>query len=117
MCRYALMRECPTAMEPGVDESEVLRVGIDSLTRVDAWLCRGAVERRLSNPRSLLRGHVPRDGVVASTLDFVGRRYLLWAWLMVPGIVLVDLHSALVVTVVGWIMISVGAAFFIGAMV
>jgi len=94
------------------ESSELVATGLSSLSALDAVLWRKTIARRLRNPDSLLRSHVPRDGVVAATLDLVGRLWFLLAWIIVPGIVLVDLSVNAAVTDLGWICIIVGVGCF-----
>ena len=92
-------------LQPQLYPTKVLIAqGLASLSRLDQAFWKKTIERRLRNPKSLLWIHVPKDGVQASTLDVVGRLWLLWTYPFIPGIVLVDLHFK--------ISILTGLAFF-----
>lgn len=86
------------------------------LSRLDRRLWWAIIARRLRNPDSTLWIHVPKDGVVATTLGVASRLWLLPCWAVFPGLVLVDLNTHIaVVTALGYLLIAFAlVAFGIG---
>lgn len=97
-------------------DKDAIDQGLAALTPLDRLLWGKRMERFLRNPEDSIWIHVPKDGIVASTLDRVNRLWLLPFWAFFPGLVLVDLHTGIgVVTGIGWFLIGLGvASFFVG---
>jgi hypothetical protein len=103
----AVLRTLPPLRE-AITEEKVAE-GLACLSRLDRAVWGPRVERRLRNQDSTIWTHVPKDGVAASTLDFVSRCWYLPLNAFLVGLVLVSVRTGEgVVTGVGWVLIVAG---------
>lgn len=103
----AVLRMPPPARE-AVTEEKVAE-GLGCLSRLDRAVWGGKVERRLRNQNSTIWTHAPKDGVAASTLDFVSRCWYLPLNVFLVGLVVVSVRTGEgVVTGLGWLLIVAG---------
>ena len=88
---------------------EKVAAGMACLSRLDRAVWGGRVERYLKNQDSTIWSHAPKDGVAASTLDFVSRCWYLPLNAFLVGLVLVSVRTGQgVVSGFGWLLIVVG---------
>jgi hypothetical protein len=109
----ATVLRSPTPQRAELTDTAIAE-GLACLSRLDRVFWGRRVERVLRNQQSTVWIHVPKDGMAASTLDFVGRLWLLPCNAFVVGIVLVDIHKGQgAVTGFGWFLIGSALISFI----
>ena len=99
------------ALPAGFDENTAVAEGLAALTPLDRRLWGAIIERRLRNPESTTWLHIPKDGVVASTLNLAGRFWVAWisGGCGLVGIVLLSIPSSnLGLRVPGWLLVALG---------
>ena len=99
----------------GFDEESAVAEGLAALTLLDRRPWGAIIERRLRNPDSTIWIHIPKDGVVASALNLVGRFWLAWisGGCLLVGIALLSIPSSNVAfKAVGWPLVVLGVVAF-----
>ena len=98
----------PSPLREAFTEEKVAE-GLACLSRLDRAVWGSRVEWCLRNQDSTIWTHAPKDGVAASTLDFVSRCWYLPLNAFLVGLVLVSVWAGEgVVTGFGWVLIVVG---------